>query len=120
MTGRDIYPFLTLPEKEELMKILLVCNAGMSTSMLVQRMEKAAQEQNLDAEIKAVPFTEAEKIFSQWDVILLGPQVRHQLKSLEKKAAGITPVAVIDMRDYGTMNGENVLKSALKIIDENK
>ncbi|MCD7809439.1 MAG: PTS sugar transporter subunit IIB [Erysipelotrichaceae bacterium] len=102
------------------MKILLVCNAGMSTSMLVQRMEKAAKDQNLEAEIKAVPFTEAEKMIADWDVILLGPQVRHQLKSLEKKAVGIIPVAVIDMRDYGTMNGENVLKSAIKIIESNK
>ncbi|MCD7893178.1 MAG: PTS sugar transporter subunit IIB [Erysipelotrichaceae bacterium] len=102
------------------MKILLVCNAGMSTSMLVQRMEKAAKEDGIEAEIKAVPFTEAEKMIADWDVILLGPQVRHQLKSLEKKAEGITPVAVIDMRDYGTMNGENVLKAALKIVSENK
>ncbi len=102
------------------MKILLVCNAGMSTSMLVQRMEKAAKEDGIEAQIKAVPFTEAEKMIADWDVIMLGPQVRHQLKALEKKANGITPVTVIEMRDYGTMNGENVLKTALKIIDENK
>ena len=29
------------------MKILLVCNAGMSTSMLVARMEKAAKAKNM-------------------------------------------------------------------------
>lgn len=40
---------------------------------------------------------------------MLGPQVRHQLKALQK-AAGDVPVEVIDMRDYGTMNGKNVLK----------
>ncbi|MCD7893177.1 MAG: PTS sugar transporter subunit IIB [Erysipelotrichaceae bacterium] len=102
------------------MKILLVCNLGMSTSMLVQRMEVAAKEQNIDAQIMAVPFTEAEEHVAEWDVILLGPQVRHQLKAMEKKAAGKTPVAVIDMRDYGMMNGEKVLQSAIKIIEENK
>ncbi len=102
------------------MKILLVCNLGMSTSMLVQRMETAAKEQNIDVEILALPFTDAENQITEWDVILLGPQVRHQLKRIEEKAAGRTPIAVIDMRDYGMMNGEKVLQSALKIIEENK
>ena len=45
-----------------MMKILLVCNAGMSTSMLVQRMEKAAKEKNIEAEIIAVPVTKATSI----------------------------------------------------------
>ena len=30
------------------MKVLLVCNAGMSTSILVQKLEMAANEQNID------------------------------------------------------------------------
>lgn len=34
---------------------------------------------------------------------MLGPQVRHQLKALQK-AAGDVPVEVIDMRDYGTIS----------------
>lgn len=37
-----------------MIKILLACNAGMSTSLLVTRMEKAAQEKDLEVEIKAV------------------------------------------------------------------
>ena len=31
-----------------MIKILLACNAGMSTSLLVTRMEKAAQEKDLE------------------------------------------------------------------------
>ena len=44
------------------MKILLVCNAGMSTSILVREMEKAAKEQQLELEVTAMGFTQAEKI----------------------------------------------------------
>lgn len=101
-----------------MMKILLVCNAGMSTSMLVQRMEKAAKEKNIEAEIIAVPVTKATSILQEWDVVMLGPQVRHMLGQLTKKAEGQTPIAVIDMRDYGTMNGENVLNAALEVINK--
>ena len=45
------------------MKILLVCNAGMSTSILVREMEKAAKEQQLELEVTAMGFTQAEKSF---------------------------------------------------------
>lgn len=101
------------------MKVLLVCNAGMSTSMLVSRMEKAAKEKNIDVEILAVPLTQAEKEINEWDVVMLGPQVRHCKKQLEKVSSD-TPIEVIDMRDYGLMNGENVLNTAIKIIEKKR
>lgn len=95
------------------MKILLVCNAGMSTSVLVARMEKAAKAKNMEVEIAAFPLTQAEKEINEWDIVLLGPQVRHCLSQLKKYSNG-TPIEIIDMRDYGLMNGENVLKQAIK------
>ena len=100
-----------------MMKILLVCNAGMSTSMLVTRMEKAAQQRQLNAQIQAVPVSQAETMLDEWDIVMLGPQVRHQLQYLQKKAEGKTPICVIDMRDYGRMNGEKVLDAAMRLIE---
>jgi len=101
------------------MKVLLVCNAGMSTSMLVQKMEQAAEAEGVELEIAAKAVSVAEKEVDDWDVVMLGPQVRHQIKKLQD-ATDHTPIAVIDMRDYGTMNGANVLKAAMKIVEENK
>lgn len=98
------------------MRILLVCNAGMSTSMLVARMEKAAKAKNIEVEIAAFPLTQAEKELNEWDIVMLGPQVRHCLNQLQK-VSDSTPIAVIDMRDYGLMNGENVLNTAIKIVN---
>ena len=40
--------------------IMLVCSAGMSTSLLVTKMEKAAEARGLDAEIFAVSASEAD------------------------------------------------------------
>ena len=77
-------------------RILLVCNLGMSTSMLVQRMEKAAVEKEIEVEITAVPLTTAEKQIDEWDVIMLGPQVRHNMKQLTSIGSK-TPIAVIEM-----------------------
>ena len=36
-------------------KILLMCNAGMSTSMLVSKMREAAEAQGYDCTIEACP-----------------------------------------------------------------
>lgn len=98
-------------------KILLACNLGMSTSLLVSNMEKYAQQKGIEVQIAAVPVSEAEKNYAQWDIIMLGPQVRYVMKRLEAAAQGQVPIVIIDMRDYGMMNGEKVMKAALEVID---
>lgn len=93
----------------------MVCAAGMSTSLLVSRMKKHAEALNEEVDIIALPVSEAGTAASSADVVLLGPQVRYQ-KSQVEASAGDTPVKVIDMRDYGTMNGEAVLQKALQLM----
>lgn len=100
--------------------IMLACSAGMSTSLLVSKMQEAAKNEGIEAEIFACASNEVEKMLEDRqdiDVLLLGPQVRFMLSSFEKKVDGRIPVAVIDMADYGMMNGENVLHTALKLIE---
>ncbi|MGX7393391.1 PTS sugar transporter subunit IIB [Carnobacterium mobile] len=99
--------------------IMLVCSAGMSTSLLVTKMEKAAEARGLDADIFAVSAAEADQNLSSKnvDVLLLGPQVRFMKSQFEKKLADKNiPLEVINMQDYGMMNGENVLNQALALI----
>ncbi len=99
-------------------RILLACSAGMSTSLLVANMQKYAQSIGIEVMIKAVPVAQAETKYKEWDIVMLGPQVRHTLKRFEEIIDGQIPVTVIDMRDYGMMHGENVLKKALAILGE--
>lgn len=52
------------------------------------------------------------------DIILLGPQVRYMKGKFEAKAAEHDiAIDVINMQDYGMMNGENVLESAMALIN---
>lgn len=99
------------------MKIILVCFAGMSTSMLVSRMEKVAAQRGIDANIIAMPATEIYDELEGADVVLLGPQARYALDEVKSEAEPKNiPVEVIDSVIYGTMNGEAVLDMALKMI----
>lgn len=96
-------------------KILLVCSAGMSTSIVVKKMEEAAKKKGIEAKIWAVGDAQAKDNVDEADVVMLGPQVKFLLDKM-KGLAGETPVEVIDMKDYGMMNGEAILDKALSII----
>ena len=99
---------------------MLVCNAGMSTSMLMTKMSKAAQGKNIEAEIWAVPVSEVDGEVSskEIDVILVGPQVKFMLKEYKEKFEPKIKVADINMMDYGTMNGEKVFDFALDLMGD--
>lgn len=103
-------------------RFYLFCSAGMSTSLLASRMQKVADTHNLDIEVKAFPDNQMNVIVSEYnpDVILLGPQVRHIFNSVNEKYGDKIPVMVIDARDYGEVNGERVLKTAIKTYKERK
>lgn len=99
-------------------KILLCCSAGMSTSMLVKKMEIYAKEQGIECEIAAKAVSEFNDEIPNWDVCLLGPQVRFQLEELSKIAAEFgKKVVAIAPQDYGMMKGDAVLKQALSLIE---
>lgn len=102
-------------------KIILCCSAGMSTSLLVTKMQAAAKEKGVDAQIQAMPEADVKNHESEMDVLLLGPQVRFVLSKMKAKyePMGI-PVEVIPTVDYGTMNGPKVLDFALKLAEKNK
>ena len=93
--------------------ILLVCAAGMSTSLLVNKMKAAAKEKGIEINIDALPVSECSSVIDKVDIVLLGPQVRFQKPQVDALVKGRIPVEVIDMRLYGTMNGKAILESAL-------
>ena len=99
-------------------RIVLCCAAGMSTSMLVNKMKAEAQQRALGLEIYAVPVAEFERELPNADVILLGPQVKYEAARLTELAAPRgKAVAVIDMADYGMMRGAAVLDKALALLN---
>ena len=98
-------------------KIILLCAAGMSTSMLVKKMQEAAAADSYDCEIAAFPTSEAKDKAADADVILLGPQVRFAKGKVQEACPGI-PVEPIDMKLYGRMDGKGVLAAAKKLIGD--
>lgn len=97
-------------------KISLLCLAGMSTSMLEMKMKKAAEADGYACEICAYPLTDLKKVPADSDIILLGPQASFEEENVKKVFS--CPVRVIDMKDYGLMDGAAVLKKAREVLGD--
>ena len=126
-------------------KIVLMCSNGMSTSLMVAKMREAAAKEyartynrlkgrkqrgtistdewnHIVAVAEELRAAGARVELFQADVgdadcILIGPQVKHKLPQVQKDCPDV-PVAAIEMKDYGMMNGAAVLKAARKLMGE--
>ena len=78
-------------------KIMLCCNAGMSTSLLVQKMQAEVANRGLDIEVEARPMNEAHDHLDECD-------------------AGRFPVEVINMVDYGRMNAAGIIDHCVSVM----
>lgn len=98
-------------------KILFVCSAGMSTSLLVTKTQQAAKERNVDVEVFAMSEAEAKSHVGSCAAILLGPQVRFLLPGIKKMVEGLNiKVDVINTIHYGRLDGNAVLDQILGMI----
>ncbi|AKL10584.1 TPA: PTS sugar transporter subunit IIB [Kluyvera intermedia] len=102
-------------------RIVLCCSAGMSTSLVVTKMEKNAAERGLDLKIYAIAEQalrdELDSHSGEIIAVLLGPQVRFKLAENKKLTDQYAiPIDVIDPVAYGTLNGAKVLDQALNLV----
>lgn len=98
-------------------KILLVCSAGMSTSLLVNKMLEEGKREGYDLIVEAHSISEIRTIGKEWDVILLGPQVKFQLNEMKKSFPHL-PVEAMDMKSYGRMDAKAILNQAKKLLGD--
>ena len=103
-------------------RFYLFCNAGMSTSLLASKMQKTADAHELPIEIKAFSDAQRHDIVNEFnpEVILLAPQVKHLYDKVNEKYGQEHVVSVIDSTDYGNVDGERVLKKAMKLYKESR
>lgn len=100
------------------LNILLCCAGGFSTNMLMQSMKKVVHESvklnDEDFSFEAIPVDSLESKSSDFDVVLVGPQIAHKEEFIK---AILTPknipYAIIDKDIYGQMDGATVMKQAL-------
>ncbi|MBE6122508.1 MAG: PTS sugar transporter subunit IIB [Erysipelotrichaceae bacterium] len=99
--------------------IVLICAGGFSTNILATYIRKEMKEHAFDGDIRAMSESNFQGIKQHVDVILLGPQLSYLFEQISGKYQGTdTKVAMIDMKDYGRMDGKHVFEQILKLLDE--
>lgn len=100
-----------------MVRVLIVCSWGMSTSLLVDSLVAAAEEARQELSVEALSAGEYAAKVDACDVVLIAPQIRHLRKSIEKLALSVgKPVAMIEPFHYATMNGQAVLEQILLLV----
>ncbi len=100
------------------MKIVVFCNAGMSSGLIVNKMRKAADPGD---EIQAYQSTKMSDYAGKADVVFLSPALRLQVDFCKKicDPLGI-PCEFIDMRIYGMADGEALYRRAKELMENKK
>lgn len=96
--------------------IMLVCNGGMSTSIMAKQVRDASE-----GRYDVVAYPESVYLGHLTDdikVILVAPQIRFMVDDIQKVVGPERVVKSIDMQTYGLMNGAKVLKMIDKIYKE--
>ncbi|MNS10913.1 N,N'-diacetylchitobiose-specific phosphotransferase enzyme IIB component [compost metagenome] len=100
-------------------KIYLFCAAGMSTSLLVNKMKEHATKHAVPVDIEAFSEALIMERGPEADLILLGPQIKYMLDDFTAKLPS-KPIAVIDSLIYGKVDGLALLKFSIARIKEHQ
>ena len=100
------------------MKIVLCCQGGFSTTMLMDSMKRTVRDSQklneADFTFKAIPVDQLPAEVDDTDVVILGPQVAHRVDSIKEILdPHAIPYTVVDKDTYGKMDGATGLKMAL-------
>lgn len=104
-------------------KVVLVCAAGMSSSLLEEKIRQAAAAAGKEMELKAIDAT----TMNMWnyekdtmDVILVAPQVRFKKRGIIKQSEPYGVIVLdIDTIAYGMIDGEKIFNQVLEALEEN-
>jgi PTS system cellobiose-specific IIB component len=101
-----------------MVNVMFVCSAGMSTSLLVEKVRKEAVANGVEMNMYALGEAEAKKDLRQAEVLLLGPQVRYLESAFKKELEGSNvKLGVVDMRTYGLMDGKKVFQQITELLN---
>ena len=100
-------------------KILIICQYGASSCLLVNRMLKAADAQRVNVSVNACSEMMLEEEVVEADIVLIAPQVRFMSKEIHSMCEDYSvPIMDIGPKDYGNMDGSKILEIAIDRVNQ--
>jgi len=96
------------------MKILICCAAGMSSSLLVQKMRDEVKQRDLeDIKIGACSVNQLNQYIQEADVLLLAPQINYIHDEIRHLNLSSLSIINITFEEYGTLNASQLMNRVL-------
>jgi Phosphotransferase system cellobiose-specific component IIB len=104
---------------------VILCASAMSSSMIVEALRKEAPKKGIDLTVSCSASLRYRTFdFSGLDIVMIAPQVKGQMKDIQKFAAEKgypdLPFMLIPMREYGLAKGEALIDGMLEMLDKDK
>ncbi|SFQ28688.1 PTS sugar transporter subunit IIB [Salibacterium halotolerans] len=96
--------------------IIVVCEAGITTSLMVKKLNELVEENQKDFSIRSKSTEESQNYVKgeQVDAVLLGPQVHHKID--EYRNATNAQVLTISVQDYNNMDVYSIFNQLTKAL----
>ena len=102
-----------------MLRILLCCGGGFSSSYIVEKMKKEIQDHHMndDVMIEFSPFSIALEKINDFDIVLCCPHLNMYVRQLVEKKHIPIPIYILPPRMYGLMQIEEIYQDAIDVID---
>lgn len=98
-------------------KVFICCMSGVTTGLLVQKIELEVSKRELPLEVEALPINVLVERLSEADAILLSPQVAFVQSGIRE--ASDVPLASIDPDVYARADVAAIVDAALELLASN-
>ena len=88
--------------------IVLLCNARLSTGVLVAKLREEAKLKGVDYTINSSAISEVKECCENADLVLLAPQIGYELDNIKEMVS--CPVFIIDRTNYSMVQSDKIFE----------
>lgn len=96
------------------LKVLVMCNAAMSSSLFAKKIQLKCNEIGLNVSTAAISLSEFESTWKDYDILMVTPQASFKKDYIDGVVNDDKPIYYIDMEQFGKMD----VTSSMEFIDK--
>lgn len=104
-------------EKEKIIKVLLSCSGGLTTSYFASLLNETSQLLDLNIQVDAVASTQIKDVIENYDIVYLAPQVCYMLSTIKSYSQKV-PVYSIPSQIFAKYDAKAFIQMLFNTINE--
>lgn len=96
-----------------MVKMLMACASGVSSSNFANRLNSIAKEKGIDAFVEGCAISTVSERIGTFDVLLVGPEANHFVNNLNEMVKDSANIVKLEISDFNILNAEKILEKGL-------